>query len=172
MTTSKSPSSLSDPAFTLEPVGTAGLFGMGASLAVLAAVNAGGGIGFPWASSCRNAQAGFVQFRYLHSNRDGPAVSPVCQLFPCSCILKDCGGHTQNSCGADVRFRTFRIFTFLSLLTRFLTQNHPTLFVRNRRWMRVWASRITTSNGISTKSFRGWFLGNRAGGGRWFGSYG
>jgi hypothetical protein len=82
MTTSKSPSSLSDPAFTLEPVGTAGLLGAGADLAVLAAVRAGGGIGLPWASSCRNAQAGLVQFRYLHSNRDGPAVSPACQLLP------------------------------------------------------------------------------------------
>jgi hypothetical protein len=87
MTTSKSPSSLSDPAFTLEPVGTAGLFGAGASLAVLPAVRAGGGIGFPWASSCRNAQAGFVQFRYLHSNREGPAVSPVCQLIPCDKVV-------------------------------------------------------------------------------------
>lgn len=79
MTTSKSPSSLSDPAFTLEPVLTAaGLLATIASLAALAAVSAGGGIGFPWASSCRNAQAGFVQFRYLQSSRDGPAVSPVC----------------------------------------------------------------------------------------------
>jgi len=48
MTTSKSPSSLSDPAFTLEPVGTAGLFGtIGASFAAFAAERAGGGIGFP-----------------------------------------------------------------------------------------------------------------------------
>lgn len=83
MTTSKSPSSLSDPAFTLDPVGTAGLLGAGTSLAALAAVNAGGGIGFPLESSCRKAQAGFVQFRYLHNNLDGPAVSPVHQsIFP------------------------------------------------------------------------------------------
>ena len=48
MTTSKSPSSLSDPAFTLEPVGTVGLFvAIGASFAVFAAVRAGGGIGLP-----------------------------------------------------------------------------------------------------------------------------
>ena len=48
MTTSKSPSSLSDPAFTLEPVGTAGLLGaIAASFAAFAADRAGGGIGFP-----------------------------------------------------------------------------------------------------------------------------
>jgi len=47
MTTSKSPSSLSDPALTLDPVGTAGLFDAGVSLAILAAVRAGGGIGLP-----------------------------------------------------------------------------------------------------------------------------
>jgi len=94
MTTSKSPSSLSDPAFTLEPVGIAGLLGAGASLAVLAAVRAGGGIGLPWASSCRNAQAGFVQFRYLHSNLDGPAVSPTYQLVPYQSPLQRFGRHT------------------------------------------------------------------------------
>jgi hypothetical protein len=77
MTTSKSPSSLSDPAVAeLAMLAAAADRAVADSLAALAAVKAGGGIGFPLASSCRKAHAGFEQFWYLHNSLDGPAVSP------------------------------------------------------------------------------------------------
>lgn len=76
MTTSKSPSSLSELAAT-PAAAVAAVFEVEASFARLAAANAGGGMGLPLKSSCLNAQAGFVQLRYLHNSREGPAVSPI-----------------------------------------------------------------------------------------------
>jgi hypothetical protein len=150
MTTSKSPSSLSDPAFTLEVAWTALTGDLAiASFAALAAVSAGGGIGLPLTSSCRKAQAGLVQFKYLHNNLEGPAVSPRYQHE----TLKQSGQHTQDSSGADVRFCALCIFTLFAIFTCFLTEDHTTLLICDWRWMRVRASRIAASDRVSTKGF-------------------
>lgn len=73
-TTSTSPSSPSET--SPAPAAISSAFFAFASFAAFAAVKAGGGIGLPSASSCRNAHAGLVQFWYLHKSRLGPADSP------------------------------------------------------------------------------------------------